>query len=464
PYTQVAKLTASDGATGDYFGSAVAISADGSTILVGAPQTDNPSSTAGNGFAYVFTLPSGGWANASQTAKLRPSTYSSSSTGDLFGWSVSLSADGSTALIGAPGYSDYGAVYVYNRPGGGWVNANQSATITASDVISTGYGEFGQSVSLSADGSIALIGAKRADNQGAAYIYNRPGSTWTNTSTYTAKLTASVRAAGDLLGYSVSLSSNGTTAIVGAVGKNSFQGAAYLFNRLGGGWATATESAILTASDGVASDIFGIAVTISGDGQTVLIGAQNVNSSRGAAYIYTKPVSGGWATTSAYNAKFTISSINENNHFGCSVSLNADGSKALIGSYGYDYSPSPPGTNNYKGAVDRFTRPTGGWASTTAFDQRLMASDAVASYRLGNSVSLSADGLTAVAGSPGNSANPTTSVGRTYVFSAGPANETACTTVNTTLDVVNATDNLISLREAITYAGTLGGTNQTITF
>ena len=319
PFTQSAKLTASDGAGSDFFGWSSAISADASTILVGAPQTDDPSSYSGNGKAYIFTRPGGGWANATQSAKLTPSNYTSSLTGDLFGTSVSLSSDGSIALIGAPGRNGGGAAFIYTRPGGGWANATQSAMITANEVSTL----FGQAVSLSANGSIALISDIYGNSgNGSAYIYKRPGSgVWANTTTHSAKLTASDGASGDNLGWAATLNSNGTVALIGAPSVASYKGAAYLFSNTGSGW---VQSAKLAASDSASGDLFGQSVSLSSDGSTALVGASQNNSAQGAAYIYTRP-GGGWATTSTFNAKLTAAS-GQNNHFGNSVSLSADGS------------------------------------------------------------------------------------------------------------------------------------------
>ena len=150
---------------------------------------------------------------------------------------------------------------------------------------------FGYSVSLSADGNTALIGAYGATvganaYQGAAYVFVISGGTWSQQQ----KLTASDGAAGDYFGCSVSLSGDGNTALIGAnaatVGANTYQGAAYVFVISGGTW---SQQQKLTASDGAAYDQFGCSVSLSADGNTALIGAWatvGANAYQGAAYVF----------------------------------------------------------------------------------------------------------------------------------------------------------------------------------
>ncbi len=128
--TQTAKLTASDGAADDYFGTSVSIS--GNTVVVGAPDA-NVGSNNNQGAAYVFTESGSGWTNMTQTAKL---TASDGAAGDYFGHSVSIS--GNTVVVGAldatvGSHSQQGAAYVFTEPGSGWANMTQTAKLTASD-------------------------------------------------------------------------------------------------------------------------------------------------------------------------------------------------------------------------------------------------------------------------------------------------------------------------------------------
>jgi len=265
-WSQQAKLTASDGAAYDEFGSSVALS--GNTALVGA-YTDKVGGNAEQGSAYVFTRSGTVW---SQQAKL---TASNGAAGDWFGWSVALLGD--TALVGGR----FGDAFVFTRSGTVW---SQQAQLTPSDLQEEDT--FGESVALSGD--TALVGAGghivgSNVSQGAAYVFTRSGTTWSQQ----ARLTAADGAAGDRFGTSVALSVD--TALVEApnqtVGANSNQGSAYVFTRSGTTW---TQQAKLTASDGAASDNFGRSAALSGN--TVLVGASGVkigaNPNQGAAYFY----------------------------------------------------------------------------------------------------------------------------------------------------------------------------------
>ena len=141
--------------------------------------------------------------------------------------------------------------------------------LTASDGVT--FDNFGWSVAVS--GSTVVVGA-RADSigstsfgfQGAAYVFNRQGGRWVEEQ----KLTASDGTEGDQFGWSVAVS--GSTIVVGAqfddIGGNLQQGSAYAFNRQGGSW---VETQKLTASDGAASDQFGLSVAVSGS--TIVVGA-----------------------------------------------------------------------------------------------------------------------------------------------------------------------------------------------
>ena len=256
-WTQQAELTASDAAIGTYFGWSVALS--GTTALVGADNAPNNA----HGTAYVFSDAGGTW---TQRAEL---TASDAAPNDLFGYSVALS--GTTALVGAYGHhNSAGAAYVFSDAGGTWT---QRAELTASDAAPND--SFGYSVALS--GTTALVGAENDPNNGTgtAYVFSDAGGTWTQR----AELTPSDGGgAPEAFGDSVALS--GTTALVGASGRNTDTGAVYVFSGVGGTW---SQQAELTASDAAIGDRFGFSVALSGT--TALIGAYGHNST-GAAYVF----------------------------------------------------------------------------------------------------------------------------------------------------------------------------------
>jgi hypothetical protein len=302
---QTAELTASDGADGDLFGTSVAVAADGTTALIGAPDQDDYA-----GAVYVFVRTRTGW---QQTAEL---TASDGVSGDAFGTSVAVAADGTTVVIGAP-YRDSlaGAVYVFARTRTGW---QQTAELTASDAASPD--EFGTSVAVAADGTTALIGAPNHDlNTGAVYVFARTRAGWMQTG----ELTASDGAGGDHFGTSVAVAADGTTVVIGAPYRDSLAGAVYVFARTGAGW---MQTAELTASDGAGGDHFGTSVAVAADGTSALIGAPNRDTSTGAVYVFAR-TGAGWMQT----GELTASDGGGGDHFGTSVAVAADGTSALIG-------------------------------------------------------------------------------------------------------------------------------------
>ena len=257
---QVAKLTASDGAAGDYFGKSVSLS--GTLALIGASSDD-----LYRGSAYLFDISTP--ASPIQRAKLTASD--GVAFGDNFGISVALS--GTLAFVGAfTDDSGRGSAYLFDisTP----ASPIQRAKLTASDGADSDY--FGASVSLS--GTTALVGGYGDDSgRGSAYLFDvsTPASPIQR-----AKLTASDRAANDYFGASVSLS--GTTALVGAYGDDSSRGSAYLFDVSTP--ASPVQVSKLTSSDGTASDQFGTSVALSGT--LALAGDSGDDSGRGSAYLF----------------------------------------------------------------------------------------------------------------------------------------------------------------------------------
>jgi hypothetical protein len=277
--TETAKLTASDGAGGDSFGRGVSISSDGSTAFVGSPYDNSYT-----GSAYIFEKGSS-WSSMTETAKL---TASSGAGGDYFGYSVSISDNGSTVLVGAyrsdSPSTDQGSGYIFEKVGGTWIERAQLTTSDTND-----QEKLGNFVSISGDGSTALMGSEMNNNAaGAAYIFEKPGSGWTTTSTYTAKLTAeNIYGGGDYLGHCLSISGDGNTVIAGAPGNTSTNGSAYIFKKPDSGWSNMTETTELTASDGAANDRFGRGVCISDDGSKAIVGASRDDYFYlGSAYVF----------------------------------------------------------------------------------------------------------------------------------------------------------------------------------
>ncbi len=339
---ETAELTSSDGAAGDYFGVAVGIS--GSTVIVGA-YTATVGSNSGQGAAYVFVKPPGGWTSMTETAKL---TAADGVAEDGFGNSVAIS--GNTAVIGAyatiGGNTAQGAVYLYARPASGWrTTSSFEAKLTASDGAPNDL--LGNSVAI---GNTTIVaGAPQyqpSTGPGAAYVFVKPASGWV-TATQTAKLTAFHGKANDYLGAVVGISGSTVvaTAYNATVGSHASQGAAYVFVEPTGGWTNAIQTAKLTSRDGMANDNFGVGLALAGS--SVFVGAPSApigsNAQQGAVYEYVRPAVG-WRTTSRFNAKFTASDGTAGTQFGASAAIS--GNTFVIGADGETI-----GTNAAQGAA-----------------------------------------------------------------------------------------------------------------
>jgi len=429
PIAQQAYLKASQVSAGDQFGFSVAVSGD--TVVVGAPHEDssttgvnstpNESATSA-GAAYVFVRSGSTW---TQQAYLKASQVSGS---DEFGVSVAVSGD--TVVVGAYGEDSSttgvnstpnesaessGAGYVFVRSGTTWT---QQAYLKASLV--SGSDEFGRSVAVSGD--TVVVGAYREDSSttgvnstpggasndpGAAYVFERSGTTWTQQ----AYLKASQVSEADYFGWSVAV--NGDTVVVGAYGESSSTtgvnstpnenrtstGAAYVFVRSGTTW---TQQAYLKASQVSAEDWFGYSVAVSGD--TVVVGAPyedsnttGVNSTPneagyeiGAAYVFVRS-----GTTWTQQAYLKTSQVTE---FGSSVAVSAD--TVVVGAPGEESGTA--GVNStpdnsasyYAGAAYVFVRSGATWTQ-----QAYLKASQVSSYDwFGYSVAVSGD--TVVVGAP----------------------------------------------------------------
>lgn len=374
-WVRQAYLKASNADTGDRFGAAIALSADGGTLAVGAVHEsgrvegvhvgaaiDNSAESAGA--VYVFSrLRSGEWA---QQAYVKASSVASQ---DWFGKAVALSADGNTLAVGVPGDDapagsgcqlTAGSVHVYERYGMGW---GQQAIVTRTDEFCA---PFGERVALSGDGLRLVVGVpwettqvsgaggeptgSYANLSGAAYVFLRSGSEWA----LEAYLKASNADARDEFGASVALSADGATLAVGApeessgsagVGgtqsDNSAQGtgAVYVFTRTGFTW---TQQEYLKASNPDPWDGFGAHLALSGDGRALSVGAaresssaagvggvQTDNSAQQAGAVYSFIRDGATWKQKAYvkspDAKGFYGDL-----FGYAIALNQDGSTLAV--------------------------------------------------------------------------------------------------------------------------------------
>ncbi len=373
------KLLAEDGMLRE-FGYSVSLSADGSTGLIGDDS----------GEFYIFVRTENNtWR---QVIKL---AASDALRADDFGRKATLSADGRTVLIGGAVHQDKkGAAYVFTRMQDGmW---HYAAKLDAADAVAKKGHYFDIHVSLSEDGSTALIGSL----SGSAHIFTRDKDSWTQQ----ANLPPANGNTESRFGKSLSLSADGSSALIGAeYDDRSRGGAAYIFTRDNGSW---TQQAKLIPANSNAAARFGCSVSLSADGRTALIGAPNSGNNKGSAYVFIRS-DGTWNQM----ANLTAFDGAGGHEFGWSLSLSADGKTALIGSGGSSASNGPASTYNYKGAAYIFTRSGNMWSLVN----KLTASDSAPRDVFGGSVALSADGSTALIGAAYHDRK-----GAAYVFNSTP--------------------------------------------
>ena len=340
------KLTGS-GETGEAaFGASVALSSEGNTGLIGGPSDNWPF-----GAAWVFTRSGSTWTQ--QGEKLT----SGGETGE-FGESVALSSEGNTALIGSddgPYYnSGFGAAWVFTRSGSTW--SQQGEKLTGSGEGEFGY--FGSSVALSSEGDTALIGGW-GENKGvgAAWVFTRSGSTWSQQGE---KLTGSGESAEGSFGISVALSTEGNTALIGGQSDKRV-GAAWVFTRSGSTWSQQGEK--LTGSGETPEGGFGISVALSSEGNTAFVGGWGENSRVGAAWAFaaTGPTgpTGETGTTGAQGATGSTGATGATGPSASGVT-GATGPTGATGATGTNGSTGSSGTNGATGA----TGPTGASGAT----------------------------------------------------------------------------------------------------
>ena len=370
-WTQQAYLKASNPKAGYSFGSSVAVS--GNTVVVGAPFEASsstginsaPNETASSaGAAYVFVRSGATW---TQQAYLKASN---AGAGDSFGTSVGVSDD--TVVVGASGegssssgvnstpndnLSAAGAAYVFVRSGTTWT---EQAYLKASAPAFLDF--FGNSVAVSGDSVIVGASSEDLSDSGAAYVFVRTGTTWSQQ----AYLKAGNAGANHYFGWSVAISTN--TLVVGAYGEASSStgvnstpngsaagaGAAYVFTRSGTTW---SQQAYLKASNPGANDAFGTSVAV--DGDTVVVGAWQEDSSTmgvngtpnelasnaGAAYVFTRSGST-WSQQSFLKA----GNFGANDGFGYSVAVSGD--TVAVGASGEDSSTTGLNSTPNEGATD----------------------------------------------------------------------------------------------------------------
>jgi len=362
-------------------GTSVAISADGTTAIVGG-RLD----TGFRGAAWVYTRSGGVWSQ--QGSKL----VGTGAVGTAqLGWSVAISADGNTAIIGGPfDNPDLGAAWVFTRSGGVW--SQQGSKLVGTGAV--GAAQQGYSVAISGDGNTAIVGGYQDNsNAGAAWVFTRSGGVWSQQGS---KLVGTGASGPAYQGSSVAISADGTTAIVGGYNDNSNPGgAAWVFTRSGGVWLQQGAKLVGTGVVGVSYQ--GISVAVSGDGNTAVVGGYQDNGGVGAVWVFTR--SGGvW---SQQGSKLVGTDAVGLSLQGASVAIAADGNTAILGGWR---------DNSESGAAWVYTRSVGVWSQQGS---KLLGTDVVGAAHQGASVAISGDGATVIVGGP----NDNSQAGAAWVFS-----------------------------------------------
>lgn len=394
-WAQQAYLKASNPGQSYRFGHHISLSQDGNTLAVsshfeasdakGINGNQNDKSIPQAGAVYVFTRTGNTW---TQQAYIKASNTGEKSTpdhadeGDQFGFSVALSADGNNLAVGAisedskatgingdqndNSQQSSGAVYVFTRNAGKWT---QQAYVKPSNTWAAML--FGYAVGLSADGNTMAVSAyderggareingvqdRTRPGAGAIYVFARTGTEWKQTD----YLKAHNAENGDSMGYDMAISQDGNTIAAGAGDEDCFAkgvnpkepcdndyktdtstGAAYVFVRKDGKW---TEQAFIKASNPGKEDWFASRLTISGDGNTLAVGAQLENGNSkgingnekdqsaedsGALYLFTRT-----GDTWVQKAYMKGSNTEAYDEFGGSMALSKDGKVLAVGARG----------------------------------------------------------------------------------------------------------------------------------
>jgi hypothetical protein len=387
-------------------GYSVALSANGDTAIVGSPAYKENASEVFAGAAWIYT-------RAGTTWTLRQKLVGSEGSGDAHqGYSVALSANGETAIVGAPedeGEHEnyYGAAWVFRLSGGKWEQIGKK--LVASGPSASSKAAQGSSVALSADGDTALVGADTNGTEvGAAFVFVYEGGQFKQQGE---ALVGKPESRGGLQGWSVALSGDGDTALIagpkteGEHGENE-AGAVWVATRSGSTW---SKPARLPAGSRVGADAgFGESVALAGDGSTALVGGIGYDHDIGGAWAYTRtgekweqqgsPLQGNDAGTAEADSE------------GHGVALSEDGDTALIGG---------PDDDVDRGAAWAFQRTGSGTSASWSEQQKLEGTGGAGFEEQGFGVALSGDAGTALVGGIGQESQE----GAAWVFARQPEGE-----------------------------------------
>lgn len=367
-------------------GNSVAISQDGNYMICGAPVDDNGGTDQGS--AHVFVQAGGTW---TEQEKISPTVGENSSR---FGTSVSISADGVYAVVGASdhdnGNTNQGLAYVFVRDGATWT---QQQVLTPSDNQDSAF--FGNAIDISANGQYVIVGSSKhnggSTDEGKAYIFIRNNTTWTEQQILTA---AGDAENGAQFGQSVAISALGDYAVVGSHLHNNTstdRGKAYVFIRSNTTWTQ--QGSALVPDDPQDSAQFGYAVDITDDANYIVVSSPlwDNTTSEGKIYIY-------YRLNTTWTQQQAIAGPAANDLIGQSVSFDKAGKHLAVGT----------SRSSNAGSVIIYIRENDTWTLSEQID----ASDTTSSYLYGSSVNLSGNANFIAVGSPGHSTN----VGKSYVL------------------------------------------------
>jgi uncharacterized repeat protein (TIGR01451 family) len=366
------------------FGWATALSVNGQVAIVGGGGCQSTAAPSG---AFIYTRNIGAWGNPVQLSETGVPSNNS------FGCAVALSANGQVALVGS---SLSNSAYVYTETNGTW---SAPVPLSLSGITPS---EYGYAVALSPDGKTALVGDIGANSSaGAVYVYTYNGSTWSTGNSLTPSGLSSA-----LYGYSIAVSSNGSTGLVALIGATEI-GKVYV-STYNGSWSTPTAISTLGISN--LSGSFGASVALSANGQSAVVGSPFESGGVGAAYVYT-----GTGTAGSFGNPTALSFPANTTVRGYSVAMAPNGQEVFAGA------PLGSTSGTSMGSVNAYTYNGSSWSSPVTLSTAGLQSQGGAGWSLAEGAS----GQELVVGAPFANANQ----GLGYFYES-PAAVTAAVTPN----------------------------------
>ena len=388
-------------------GQSIAITPDGTTMVVGIHDQTGPSASKEGGLAIYIRI-------VSEWVQQGPLLFATTGQADAdLGWSVAISSDGDTIAAGAYNWDTAnGAIIVFVRSGGEW--SQQDAPIQLA--IPQANARLGQSIEISADGNTIAAGASGWDgaagsDEGAVFVFTRSNGIWSPEGVGpTYELVPAEAQAGATFGNSVALSYDGNTLTAGALNYDIATvelGAIFVFTRTAGIWTQ--QGSLLLPSVLQANQKFSDSVTLAADGNTMAVGAPGYDTeeqnNQGAAYVFTR-TAGVWSQ----EAGPLTSTITQN--FGLAnnkrLRLSGNGCNLAISTTDYDHD----GQLDAGGALI-FARSVGVW---TQQGDIIIPSNFQANDDFGRSVALTYDGKMMAVGANGYRGSVGNAQGAAYVF------------------------------------------------